>query len=191
VEYEILASEHEGPIEGFSSSPNIKENLRNYLLFIDQTLNWNIDIDNFEVPFQTDGYFVTTEEKYAFYTGLSMDKVLSVGYDNIVLKRFYHSKAKYYAGFKVSLDNQSREMEEISDEKTRNTLFTFDWDVVAGKIVQKEMILKETIYDITQEFFIEKEYDESGRRLSEEWKVNYSKRKEDGPILLFTQNLTY
>jgi len=191
VEYDILSADHEGKIKEASSTPEIAQNFRNYILFVNQNINWNIDIENFDVPFRSDGKFVSTEESLSFYTGLSMDKVLTLGYDNIVIKRFYHSPSKYRAGYNLSVDSLSSEMEEIIDDESRNTTFTFEWDVVAGEIVQKGMTLKENMRGDYLEFFIERDYDNSGRRISEIWNVIDSESKSGEPVMLFEQKLNY
>ena len=194
VEYEILSADHEGKITEFTSSPlfnQIKPNIDLIRFKFTDYIKYTMDIDVFDVPFRADNRFVSTEEKYAFYSGLSLDKVLTIGYDNIVLKSFYYSPSKFDIGYDLSLDTDSA-LEMISEEDdVRNTTFTYEWDVVAGKIIQKSMIIKENYSKDYLVFFINREFDQSGRRVSEEWNVNDSISNTEEPVVLFSQKLTY
>ncbi len=183
VEYEILSSDHEGRISEYTSTPKIRQEKQ--IMFSRIPINWDIDIDNFDVPFRSDDHFVSTEEKYAFYTGLSLDKVLTIGYNNIVLKSFYHSPTKYNAGYNISLSNSTSsngDSPEFFENFTYSTTFTYDWDVIAGKIVQTGMELKESNFGDLVTFEIEREFDDLGRRITELWKIDDSTLKNDEPI---------
>lgn len=200
VEYDLLPTDHEGRIRGYTSDPTFFRRERNVLLFKDDMVKWQIDIANFDVPFRSDGKFVSTEESFAFFTGLSTDKVLTIGYDNIVLKRFYYSPAKFRSGYDISLGMGSSEPREVNDDASRNTVFTYEWDVIGGEIVQTGMMVKETLANLGGllaeksdfiTFSIEREFDDSGRRISELWKILDSAKNPDETITIYSQELNY
>ncbi|MBI9099116.1 MAG: hypothetical protein JEY91_11595, partial [Spirochaetaceae bacterium] len=190
---EILPAEHEGAVGESAPTPEVDQFIK--FLFSENHRTWSIDIDNYEVPFQTDRKFVSTEEKYGFYTGLSLDKVLTVGYDNIVLKRFYHSPSKFIAGYNLSLDSDPSEIDEILEDKSHNTTFVYQWDVVAGEIVQTGMVFTKNLStNLHKEyliFYVDRQYDDSGRKISEEWKLKDSKKYQEEALTVFSQTLTY
>lgn len=193
VEYEILESDHEGPVYATTGTPQFTQggNSGFSSLFTGGSaiVDWNLDLENFEVPFRTDGRFVTREGKFGIYTGLSMDKVLSLGYDNIVLKRFYYSSDKYYRGYNLSVADNSGNQKEIEDKN--NVAFEYDWKVIGGKIAQTGMTVTSNSGDKYMKFFADRQFDDAGRRTHETWKINDSKEYSETPLLLFQQDLTY
>ncbi|MBB6480380.1 hypothetical protein [Spirochaeta isovalerica] len=198
VEYEILESDHEGKIYPLAGTPNfVQNNGGNFLmaLFVGSQpiIEWDLDLENFEVPFRNDNRFVTKEESFGIYTGLSVDKVLSLGYDNIVIKKFYYSYDKFNYGFNLSIaDSQPGMMKgdgEMKDEY--NVSFVYDWNVAGGKIIQNGMTFTRNHPKGYMKFFTEREFDSTGRRTSEIWKLNDSVTYVEEPVVLFQQTLTY
>lgn len=199
VEYDILESDHEGHISQLTSTPQFMQNnggniLMSVFLGSQPIIEWDLDLENFEVPFRTDGRYVTTEESFGIYTGLSLDKVLSIGYDNIVLKKFYFSADKYNYGYNLSIaDELPAGMIGTEDEMEddNNVTFLYNWDVAAGKILQNSMEVISNSGDDFMKFFTEREFDSAGRRTSETWKLNDSVTYVEAPLVLFQQTLAY
>lgn len=196
VEYEILESEHEGSIPQMTSTPRFtQQSGKSVLSFFTgaQFYHWEIDLENIEVPFRSDNRFVTTEESFGIYTGLSMDKVLSLGYDNIVLKKFYYSLAKFNQGYNLSMADVQSGLFSSTDADTdnHNVTFAYVWGVEGGNLTQKEMTATYNKNGKFIKFFIEREFDSAGRRIEEEWKVNDSESYIDKPVTLFKQSLAY
>jgi len=190
VEYEILASEHTGKIVEYTSSPVFERVTPKFDASFKFTKSdiWTIDDNNYNVPFKYDGKFVTTEEKYSYYTGLTKDRVLSLGFDNIILKKFYFSSTKLKEGSDLS----SKEMKEESEPKedTNFITYTYDWEVIGSEIIQNGFTYHNNNKRKTLDFFAKRKFDEAGRRIFEEWSVTDSSNKKE-PVVLFTQTLTY
>jgi len=192
VEYDLLASEHQGKLSGFNVNPVFYQEVRNPLLLQYDQIKWDIDLANFKVPFRSDGRFVTTDATFDYFTGLSEDKVLTLGYDNVVLSRFYFSPTKYRKGYNVSHGFGSDDPAEMTEEDDKvNTTFTYNWEVVADKIVQTDMVLVENDDADRMIFRVFREFDDAGRRVSEEWTVEDSLQKTPEPVVLYTQKMSY
>lgn len=194
VEYEILESDHEGPIRPLTSTPNfVQNNSGNFFITLfagsQPVIEWDIDLKNFEVPFRHDNRYITKDESFGIYTGLSMDKVLTLGYDNIVLKRFYYSSEKRNYGYNLSLSPSKDEMEEIPDN--HNVSFEYEWGVTGGKIIQKGMTVITNDNDDFMKFYTKRDFDSAGRRVYESWNVEDSNTYSEEPLVLFEQTLTY
>lgn len=180
MEYELMETDNEGLITPYTSSPSFYRHVSTPLLDSSSS-KWTIDIERFDVPFKADGKYVIRKEKYNYYTGLSSDKVLSLGYDNIVLKSFTYSSSKRLKGIYEG-------EYPVSD---RETSFTFEWDVVGGKLIQPQMTLKETATEEFMHFFVKREFDEQGRRISEQWTAKDSENNSEEEVMIFNQELTY
>jgi len=192
VEYDLLATEHQGKLTGFNINPVFYQEIRTPLLFQYDQIKWDIDLANFKVPFRSDSRFVTTDATFDYFTGLSEDKVLTLGYDNVVLKRFYFSPTKYRNGYNVSHAIGNREATGTAEEDDKiNTTFTYEWEVIADKIVQTGMVLVEKDYADNMTFRVFREFDEAGRRISEEWTVEDSLQNIETPVVLYTQKMSY
>jgi len=199
VVYDILESDHEGAIRQLTSTPNFVQNDSGNMLMTlfagrQPIYEWDLDLEHWEVPFNSDDRFVTREESFGIYTGLSVDKVLSLGYDNIVLKKFYYSYDNLENGLKLSLggDQQTglfKTDDEMKDEI--NITFEYDWSVTGGKIIQEGMSFTRNHPKGMMKFFTEREFDDTGRRTSEIWKLKDSVTYEEEPAVLFQQTLTY
>ena len=191
VEYDLLASDHQGAVEDFTVSPVFYQVINNPLKFQNDSIKWDIDLANFKVPFRSDGEFVTTDASFDYFTGLSEDKVLTLGYNNVVLKRFYFSPSRYRKGYNVSHGMGGKTDEMTAEEDKVNTTFEFTWAIIADRIVQTGMLLTENDIDDSMIFRLAREFDDAGRRTSEVWTVTDSIRKTEEPVVLYSQKLTY
>jgi hypothetical protein len=181
VEYELLESDNEGIITEYTDPPSFYRTVSIPFLLQNETSSWKVDIEKFDVPFKTDGQFVTSKQEYSFYSGLSRDNVLTLGYDNIVLKRFYYSPSQQEAGI----------FSESSYSPTpRDTTFTYEWEVIGGKLVQPSMTVKVNKESGFINIYVNREFDGTGRRIKEVWSAKDSVNPEK-EVVIFKQELSY
>ena len=191
VEYDLININREGPIAEYTSSPIYYEEIKNF--GSETNIEWSVDIDNFDVPFRKDGKFVTNEANLGIFGGLSLDKALTLGYDNVVLTRFYYSQSAFQAGYQLTFNKDAN----VDPEKIHNTSVTFDfvWEVIGETLVQKGMTFDQgfdSAYVVNDRTFsISREFDDRGRRTKEVWTLLDDDINKGVPFVVFTQDLTY
>lgn len=192
AEYEILPIEAEGGQIEFTETPNFI--LRKNELFSGTTNQyWSIDIADYPVSFKTDSRFVYSADQFNPYYGYSSRPVLSYGYDNIVLTRFFYSFEELSRGINMSYYSYNA-MASMVARQLENTdvEFIIEWDVIADRIVQTSVEYTGRNYNGSIFFKADRGFDESGHRVSEVWQVQQlDKVESDGLITIFEQNLSY
>lgn len=192
IEYDLLPVEHEGKIPMYTSIPVFYRQINNYLLFEQDFDKWTMDLGNFDVPFAIDGKYVEAEESYDFYSGFDNDSVLTTGYNNILLQKFHYSRAKFEEGYYKTTDPMFAYLSGLEMTENKSTTFNFGWDVKADKLIQTGVEVVETLNDdLTMNFIIKREFDDSARLISEVWTVADTKNGMDEIKTLYKQELSY
>lgn len=187
VEYTLLPVKASGIINPQTVNPHFFALVK--VLLEKKVETWDIGLDNFPVPFKTDDKFVTTKEDFSFYGGIKLNNYLSLGYDNIVLKRFFYSRDALSKGLTKSL--QKGLSNPINSSQKNNWEFLMDWEVKAEKVIQTKMNVNRNFYDEYLVFEATRKFDEAGRRVEELWTVTDQTREKLQPVVLFEQKLSY
>ena len=132
VEYDLLPVDHKGYIPRYTSIPVFYSEVYNFLLLEPDTSKWTMDLGNFDVPFRVDREFVKSEESFDYYSGFDKDSVLTSGYDNILLQKFYYSREKFAEGYNRTVEPLLRMFAGRSTPENLETTFVFKWDVITS-----------------------------------------------------------
>ena len=190
ADYDLLPVDNEGKIPEYSSIPSFCRSVKDYVMLDSYSDSWTMDIGNFDVPFRVDGRYVESENKFNYYSGFDKDNVITAGYDNILLQRFYYSNTKFKAGYNISLGKDAPSEEDLVDEGHNNTTFLFEWGVVADKLVQKKVTVVENFPSLKMTFSVDRDFDQAARITGERWSV-FDSEKNTEPVVLFEQTLAY
>lgn len=192
ADYDLMPVDHEGQIPEYTSVPVFYRKIFNMLLLQEVTERWTMDLENFDVPFRVDEKFVESEDSFDYYSGFDSDNVLTTGYDNILLQRFYYSREKYREGANIEDNSMLTGMMGVNSMISDETTFMFDWDVKADKLIQSGVeVVEKFRSDLVMNFEINREFDSSARLVSEVWTVFDSENGEEEEKILYTQELSY
>ncbi|HAK45782.1 MAG TPA: hypothetical protein DCO79_07685 [Spirochaeta sp.] len=192
VEYDLLPVDNEGDIPEYTSVPVFYRKLFNLLLFQPMYETWTMDLGNFDVPFSIDGKFVESDNSFDYYTGFDNDSVLTTGYGNILLQRFYYSREKYREGADLYDDSALAGFFGMKSMISEETTFIFNWEVKADKLIEMGVEVVERFQnDLVMNFEIEREFDTAARLVNEIWTVFDSRKGEEDIKTLYTQELSY
>ncbi|MDC7227251.1 MAG: hypothetical protein PQJ61_10870 [Spirochaetales bacterium] len=192
VEYDLLPVDHEGRIPEYTSVPVYYRKLFNIMMLQPMQDRWTMDIENFDMPFRVDGKYIVSEESFDYYYGFDSDSVLTTGYDNILLQRFYFSNAKLDEGLGIPSSSISTGLFGINRMISEETTFNFKWDVKADKLIHDGVEVIEVFRSgLVMNFNVEREFDSQARLTSEEWTVYDSKHGEEKMKTLYRQELAY
>jgi hypothetical protein len=149
---------------------------------------WSIALSNYNVPFKVDSKFVKEARRFNIYDGQYTENVLTLGYDNIVLKRFHYSKEKLAQGLGNSYTGYNYYSEMAKKLTTGiNVDYTYEWKAIADRICQTKM----TYSSLSLKLDATEEYDATGKRIKESWVVVDPRVKDQKPMKIFEQSLTY
>lgn len=196
VDYEILnANNAKGEVK--QNTP-YRYFIRNYAppLSTSTYPRWcSISLNNCPVDFTSDGKFIIKNSTFSPYTGFGYDNVLTLGYDNIVLKHFSYSNAKYYEGLGKSITSKFQAATYASNtSQMKNDSYSFDynWEVINDKICQIKTEYTETSSQFSVYFLADMTYDKAGQLLTETWSANTDGAdSKKPPVVIFKRELKY
>ena len=199
VDYELLsASTAKGEITQGSVTRYFTQIYRHFLSTATDNVRWNIDLAEYPVDFEADGKFVVNHSSFSPYYGFDKDHVLTLGYDNVVLKRYSYSYADFTAGFKKSFTNSfEASMYEQQTKFWKNSSYSFDydWAVNGGKICQTKVAFSRTVGTFKVYFEDSMEYDKAGGLTSEIWSVANAPltgaTTKEKPVVVYKQEIAY
>jgi len=187
IDYELLTAQGKGVVLEDITERTFLRVLTSFLSGTDVE-PWSIALGNYNVPFKVDGKFVKEERRFNIYDGQYTENALTLGYDNIVLKRFHYSREKLaqglgncYTGY-----NYYSEMAK-SLTKGINVDYTYEWKAIADRICQTRM----TYTSLTLKLDATEDYDVTGKRIKESWVVADPRDKDKKQVKIFEQTLTY
>jgi hypothetical protein len=192
VDYEIFTVEQEGILLLETETPKVVINR------IDPwsgTINqlWTMGLEAYPVSFRIDDKFVIEEEIFSPLSGYFNNRVLSYGYNNIAITRFFFSYEKLSEGINDSFikynPNTASMVAALQDSEVE---FFINWDVTADKLVQTRLEVIGSIQANKIHFLAEREFNSAGQRTYEVWNVQDQELIEtEGFLTIFEQRLTY
>jgi hypothetical protein len=121
IEYDVLASQNKGKVTQGTS--NRRFVVQQQLGFDKVFFSWYPNLDHFPVGFKDDGKFVVAQRTFNNYSGWNDENVLTLGFDNVVLKHYLYSYSKMVEGFNKSF--QWNLFNSRGDVRTDDTEFTY------------------------------------------------------------------
>lgn len=195
IEYEILGAKNEGEVKQRSLNRRFYQKITQMLFMTTVYTNysWDMSLSILPMPFASDGEFVSTKIK----ADGSFEKTLTLGWDNIVVKSVKYDPQARLVGIAKTSKTYKTGLSTIVT-RSSNANFTYEWEVIAGKICQTSMKYngKETGYtgmgpiNLDVNFTAETSYDKFGNRTAETWYLIDSKKNNE-KIVLFEEKLTY
>jgi len=192
VDWEVLQSKHEGPV----TQDTVRQfsNFVNMGLWGSAYLNLKIDHDVYPVSFTEDKQFV---EKIGTLSGgsLSNSNYLTLGYNNIAIKRFRYDYEALAQGLSMTYQtsNASTAAAIAARGQKSSIQFDYEWKVIADKICQTNTTFtSKTLYE-KMIFKTNSDYNPSGERTKEVWTVTQESQfwGNKSPLVIYEQNLTY
>lgn len=196
IEYDILNSQHKGIITTDIDDHYIR---RTFDSAFDEGETWTtyFSLEFYDVPFKVDDKFVEIYEYVHPLAGMRRRNVLTLGNNNIVLKSYVYSYYKLFTGLRKSFRSSIQTMRHDNTSNTRNSFeFTYDYEVVADNVCMTFMKYSSynSMYnkDRNRTFEAVLNYDNSGRRIEEEWSYSDTTGSTpEGKKTVFKQILTY
>ncbi len=193
LEYELLSTGAKGKITQGISNRTFTQNIQE---FTDSTtLYWNISLGEFPVDFESDGKFIVTKSSYNYYAGFYDQRVLTLGYDNIALKKYSYSHEKLAEGVSKSYSGglDGLQARNVANEyKGSSFSFDYNWQVINDKICQTKAVFSQVFKGRSLYFVADVEYNKAGQRTKETWNVAASKDEfAKKATTVFVQNLDY
>lgn len=187
VEYELLKNSGSGEIMSDISEKNFTR-IISMPLMGSETGNWSIALSNYSVGFRPDDKFVKTIRRYYPYGASELDNVLTLGFDNIILKEFKFSREKLADGIAKTFTGYHYGSQMLKRLFSGNNVsYAYEWAVIGGRICQKKMVYTSKTIQLTAD----EEYDDTGRRVKETWSVSNPEKKKDEPRKIFEQVIAY
>ncbi len=190
LEYEILPVQNKGLV--LQPTKNRRFTSQEYNLILGTLVyNWDISLGNYPVAFASD-------ERFVIETGIghNAENILSLGFDNVVLKKYDFSDAKFALGVNKSYPNGLGLLNSYG--RLANSLlgskisFEYEWKVIAGQICQIKTIYQRTYKNTTDiEFVASAVFNDAGKRISEEWTAVDKVSSDKTPVTVFKQTLSY
>jgi hypothetical protein len=187
VEYDLLTVQGNGAVVEDITERTFLRIASSFLTGTDYE-PWGIALGNYDVPFKLDGKFVKEVRRFSPYSGVYYENVLTLGYDNIVLKRFHYSREKLAEGLAKSYTGYNYQS-EMAKKLTKgiNVDYTYEWKAIADRICQTKM----TYLSMTLKLEAAEDYDTAGKRIKETWMLADPREKTPVPLKVFEQTLTY
>jgi len=194
IEWDLLTTKHDGPV-----TQDLTRSFSRYYqnLLLGNTFgSWRVDLDRYPVAFRSDNKLVKQIQR-VIGGYIDTDNYLTLGYGNIVLKRFSYSYeklsmgvAKTYASF-AGYGYASGILEQMN--KGNSVEFSYTWQQIGDKICQTSANYKSKIGEVNIDFKAEVEYNASGDRTKETWLLadENSVGKSEKPLKIFEQVLKY
>lgn len=193
VEYSLLSCDAKGEVLQANTERNFTQYYRK--LLNTYPVYWAIDLDEYPVDFEADGKFVVKKWGFTPYGGYQENRFLTLGYDNVVLKKYSYSHEKLMEGLKKSYAGSmvpTAVSTAANELKNSNYSFEYEWSVINGKICQTKVSFDRTYIKYSVHFVADVVYNEAGQRTSEVWSVAQSSDAEKyPPIVIFRQTFTY
>jgi len=191
MEWQLLKTQHKGQIKMDIKS---KYYTKKKSMVISTKLQfWRANLSEYPVPFQPDGKFIDKYYSYSYYGGRKQESVLSLGYNNVVLKKYSTSYMNYLKGVSQSFAYGSFKRNYIANLfKVGKVEFKYKWRVIAGKPCLLNMNFDAHLSGNTSNFTAKMSYNGQGKRKLEEWIVN--EPQKDGTIKhikVFEQKISY
>jgi hypothetical protein len=187
VEYDILTTPGKGVVTEDITDRNFVR-VQGIPLAQPSYQTWGVTLSANSVSFAADGKFVREVRRYSVNEGTYLENVLTLGYDNIVLKHFHFSREKLSEGIAKSYtgyDYNSDMFRKLS--KGVNVDYSYEWKTIADRICQARM----TFESMTLKLDATEEYNAAGKRTKETWLVSNPQDAKTAPVKIFEQNLTY
>jgi hypothetical protein len=186
IDYDTLQTQAKGAVK--QGTTNRRFSAETQVGFDKYYSKFNIDLSQFTVDFPADGKFVVSQQTYNPYRGFDSENVLTLGYDNIVLKHYLYSRSKLEEGVSKSYQGGLFGLGSQPNIKDSNSEFNYEWKVIGNTIAQTKTTFTESYGAATQTFVASAEYNAAGQRTSELWTVQ---KNTDKPVTLFQQDLKY
>lgn len=186
IEYDTLQTQAKGPVK--QGTERRQFSAETQVGFDKYFTNFTIDLDRFSVDFPADGKFVVSQQTFNGYSGFSTENVLTLGYDNIVLKHYMYSRDKLDEGVRKSFPAGLFGLGSQPNIKNRSSEFNYEWKVIGNTIAQTKTTFSEGYGSANLTFVATATYNDAGQRTSEAWTVQ---KDSDKPIDLFHQDLKY
>lgn len=194
VDYELLQTNSKGVVKQTSASRNFTQNYFNYGSLRYEPVQWFIDLDEYSVDFEADGNFVVRNRVYSPYYGFSNENILTLGFDNIVLKHYSYSDAKRIEGFQKSYPEGANSNLANYSRAVRNSNYSFDyeWAVINGKICQKKTTFNRSVMGMSVLFVADMTFNEAGQHTSEIWTAAQSADAEKHkPVVVYKRTFEF
>jgi len=186
IDYDLLASQSKGAVKQGTLDRHFS--VQQQAGFDKVYTTWTPELSQFPVDFRADDKFVISQRKFSYYGGFSTENILTLGYDNIVLKHYLYSHAKLVEGVNKSFQWNLFQMNSNQSYRPKDSEFNYEWKVIANTIVQTKTTFTETQGTSKMTFEEVAEYNDAGQRGGEVWTSQIDKGK---PVTLFKQTLTY
>jgi hypothetical protein len=187
VEYDLLTVAGKGAVTEDISDRNFLR-VQSVPLSRPFYQTWGVSLSANSVSFASDGKFVKEVRRYDPNEGTYLENVLTLGYDNIVLKHFHYSREKLSEGIAKSYtgyDYNSDMFRKLS--KGVNVDYSYEWQTIADRICQSKM----TFESMTLKLQAAEDYNAAGKRIKETWLVSDPQDTKTAPVKIFEQTLTY
>jgi len=188
VEYEPLVVPGAGAIRSDISKRTFNWMYQSSPLSAPYYFERTISLENYTVQFRADDKFVKRTTYYGTNGYYYDDNTLTLGWDNLALKRFFYSQeklsegiAKTYTGY----NSASAMFQKMS--KDVNATYSYDWKVIAGKICQTKMVYEAKTLKLEADM----EFNAKGQRTKESWILSDPSEPKKAPRTIFEQNLAY
>lgn len=189
IDWDILVSKNKGAI---TSDIESKYYIEQEDSFYDSYYYfWYADLDKYPVPFMPDTKYI---KKLSVFQGYYfVDKsILTLGYDNIVLKRYFYSSKKFYEGAAKTYPEGSSRNTMLKNLAKNSTIeFNYDWDVIADTICMKKMAFNAHFSKDSANFEVEMQYNANGQRTNEDWIVISKENGKEKKTKVFQQAMQY
>jgi hypothetical protein len=196
VEYELLAVAAKGEVTVDIAARSYRRNVYNSYYNQSVPEEYELNLQNNPVDWNADDKFIKATSFIA-NGNLRTHNSLTMGFDNVVLKKYHFSTAKLLEGRLKSINSSSKNaisFNPLERYPSLNRMFTYEyeWEVQGGKICQKLFRFNETVDKSLFEFIARVDYSGAGLRTKETWSVREGYIKNDPKEReIFTQELTY
>jgi hypothetical protein len=151
-------------------------------------IDLNVALSNYTVSFAPDGHFVREIRGYKSNGDYFSQRTLTLGWDNIVLKRFHYSQEKLSEGIGKSYTGYNRNSEMFKKmSKDSNIDYSYEWTVIGGVICQTKMQYEAKRLKLEAKI----EFNAEGKRTKETWFLSDPSNKKSVPQQVFAQELAY
>jgi hypothetical protein len=193
VDYDLLPCKATGEIHPTTTKRYFSE--KNISLDLNKPSNiyWNVTMDNFPVDFKADGKFIKALDTYSYYTGFGSRDVLTLGYDNIVLTKYFYSYESLMAGMKKSYSGFAAYNFASNTRFLVGAVYDFknEWQVVNGKICQTKATFYQKNMSYEVSFVADMKYNAAGDCSEETWTAAPSKDPSAKSTVIFKQTYAY
>jgi len=142
LEYETLSVTATGEVKPTTATRYFLKQVTDYS-YGTRMESFDVSLDNFSVDFKPDDKFIKTITRYSngyYGTRVTKANVLSLGFDNVVLKKYSFNLEKMAEGLKKSYTGQKAKKFAKAQEELKDSTVSFDfaWEAIGGKICQKK-----------------------------------------------------